>query len=357
MTLILDIPTEWLVIVFVVAAIFVWVAGTRLALVGDEIAERFDLTREFVGLFFLATVTELPEIVTTITAALVGNAHLVLGNMFGGITMQTAILAIADIFVVRYALTSWPRKPTHALLAVMLIALLSTLLCTTFLGDVEVAFGIGIGAILLFAGFPLVILLQRTFDQKDSWAPVDLPDEEERALILRSKLRVSAASSSRKLILHAAAYSALIVAAGTTLALTADLLAERTTLGASFIGVTLLAAATSLPELSTTLAAARIGAYTMAISNILGSNLIMLALILPADIAYRDGPILNQATAGAQLSISAGILVTAIYAAGILIRRTPRYLGAGLDSWLVLVVYGASIAALYQLSGQTGVAP
>ena len=329
--------------------IVVWLAGTRLALVGDEIAERFDLTREFVGLIFLATVTELPEIVTTVTAARVGNAELVLGNMFGGITMQTAILAVADIFVVRYALTSWPRKPTHALLAVLLIALLSMLLCTTFLGDIEVFFGIGLGAMLLSAGFPLVILLQRNFDQKESWAPVDLPNEKARAQTLRSKFRRKAPSTSGRLILRAVAYSILIVAAGTSLALAADLLAQRTTLGASFIGVTLLAAATSLPELSTTLAAARIGAYTMAISNILGSNLIMLALILPADIAYREGPILNEATAGAQLSVTAGILVTAIYAAGILIRRTPRYLGAGLDSWLVLGVYAASILALYHL--------
>ena len=350
MTQISELPTEALVFAFLIAAVFVWLAGTRLALVGDEIAERFDLTREFVGLIFLATVTELPEIVTTITAAQVGNAQLVLGNMFGGITMQTAILAVVDIFAVRYALTSWPRKPTHALLAVMLIALLSMLLCTTFLGDIEVLFSIGLGAVLLSAGFPLVILLQRTFDQKESWSPVDLPDEEARMKTLRSRFRARETSTTRRLIVQASIYSVLIVAAGTTLALTADLLAERTALGASFIGVTLLAAATSLPELSTTLAAARIGAYTMAISNILGSNLIMLALILPADIAYRDGPILNETTAGAQLSISAGILVTAIYAAGILIRRTPRFLGAGLDSWLVLGVYGASILALYHLA-------
>jgi cation:H+ antiporter len=49
-------------------------------------------------LVFLATVTELPEIVTTLTAAIAGNARFVLGNMFGGIAMQTAILAVVDLF-------------------------------------------------------------------------------------------------------------------------------------------------------------------------------------------------------------------------------------------------------------------
>ncbi|MCB4457903.1 hypothetical protein [Leisingera sp. McT4-56] len=114
-------PVYGLAAVFAAAALVVWFAGTRLAMAGDEFSERYNLAKEFVGLLFLATVTELPEIVTTATAAQVGNAQLVLGNMFGGITMQTAILAVAGIFAVRYALTSWPRKPNHALLVLLLV--------------------------------------------------------------------------------------------------------------------------------------------------------------------------------------------------------------------------------------------
>ncbi len=114
--------------------------------------------------------------------------------------------------------------------------------------------------------------------------------------------------------------------------------------------MTLLAPATSMPELSTTLAAARIGAYTMAIANIFGSNLILLALILPADIAYGPGAILNEAGVAVQFSLATGIMVTAIYVAGILIRRTPSVLGAGLDSWLVMVTYMGSLAGLWFLA-------
>lgn len=334
---------------FALAAAFVWVAGTQLAYHGDEIAERYGLGKEFVGLIFLATVTELPEVVTTLTAATAGNADLVLGNMFGGISMQTAILAVADIFVVRHALTSWPRKPNHALLAVLLIILLGALLAVTLSGDLDTGLGFGLGAFLLSAGFPLVIVLQRNFDRKGSWAPVDLPDEEDRVSTIRAELRTSEERSTRVLVLRSALFSVVILLAGVTLVLAADELGRRTMLGSSFIGVTALAAATSLPELSTTLAAARIGAYTMAISNIVGSNLIMLALVLPADAAYRGGLILNEASVGAQMSVATGITVTAIYAAGILIRRTPSFLGAGLDSWLVLSVYLGSLNILYHL--------
>ncbi len=332
---------------FAVAAILVWVAGTRLAQYGDAIAERLNLAREFIGLIFLASVTELPEIVTTFTAGQVDNAGLVLGNMFGGITMQTAILAVADFFAVRHALTSWPRKPTHALVAVMLIVLLSALLAVTFIGDRAIVSHVGIGAICLSLGFPLVIALQRGFDQKSSWAPVDLPDEDRSEKALVTSQADFSSQRTAVLIGRAALYSLLILGAGAALALSADALAGQTSLGSSFIGVSLLAAATSLPELSTTLAAARIGAYTMAIANIFGSNLIMLALILPADMAYENGPILSQADASAQFSIATGIMVTAIYVAGILIRRTPSLMGAGLDSWLVMAVYLVSLAGLY----------
>lgn len=81
---------------FVFSAVFVWLAGTRLAIYGDELSDRLNLSHEFIGLIFLATVTELPEIVRTVTAALGGNASLVLGNLFGVITVDIYIVAVID---------------------------------------------------------------------------------------------------------------------------------------------------------------------------------------------------------------------------------------------------------------------
>ncbi len=335
--------------IFAIAATSVWFAGTRLAIYGDELSERLNISRVFIGLIFLATVTELPEIITTITAARMGNAALVLGNMFGGITMQTAILAVADFFVVRNALTSWPRKPTHALLAVLLIVLLAMLLVITFLGDVSLALNVGLGAILLSGAYPVVIAMLRKFDQKESWAPIDLPDESQQEVGFLSRDNHLDKTSTRSLLLFSALTASTILIAGVGLAMTADSIAEKTSLGSSFIGISLLAAATSLPELSTTFAAARMGAYTMALANIFGSNLIMLALILPADLAYRGGPILAEAEPSAQFSIATGIAVTAIYVVGLLIRKTPSLLGAGLDSWLVMLVYMGMLFSLFYL--------
>ena len=51
------------------------------------------------GFIFLALATQLPEIVTNTTGALHRNGELVLNPMFGGMTRQTAVLVIADIYV------------------------------------------------------------------------------------------------------------------------------------------------------------------------------------------------------------------------------------------------------------------
>ena len=335
-----------LLAIFVACTGCIWIAGTRLTLYGDELSHRFNLSREFIGLIFLAFITELPEIVTTVTAARAGNPSLVLGNMFGGITMQTAILAVADLFIVRHALTSWPRKPNHALLGTLLIFLLAMLLAVTFAGDFAFILNVGLAAVCLSGLYPLVITMLRRYDEKQSWAPIDLPDRDiSHASTTAPKQRLGQLRLSN-LLLRGFGASTTILVAGVLLALVADAISDRTALGTSFIGIFLLATATSLPEISTTLAAARIGAYTMALSNIFGSNLIMIALILPADLAYSEGPILSQANSQAQFSLAIGIVVTAIYVAGLLIRRTPCVLGAGIDSWLVIGAYLGMIAVL-----------
>ncbi len=57
-------------LVFGAAAAGVWIAGTRLSIYADEISDRRRIGKALMGLIFLAGATSLPEIVTTITAAL-----------------------------------------------------------------------------------------------------------------------------------------------------------------------------------------------------------------------------------------------------------------------------------------------
>ena len=337
------------VALFLIAALGVWFAGGRLAHYADAIAARKKISHAFMGLVFVAAVTSLPEMVTTIYGAFAGYAELILGNMFGGITMQTAILAVADLSFAGMALTAYPRGPASALEATMLIALLALLLGLHAVGEFMLPIGVGLGTLLLGLGYVGIVMVLREYDKNEVWLPVgccsdlDAPNCEEAPKPLD---HVAFPVLVRCFVLLATA----ILVCGLALTASAAAIAEQTGISSSFIGVTLLAAATSLPEVSTTIAAVRIGAYSMAISNIFGSNLLMVALVLPADLVYIGAPILgaiDQATAFALIS---GVLVTSIYLAGLLIRSPKTILGMGRDSALVLVVYAMTLAVFYHFS-------
>ncbi len=334
-------------LLFGIFAVVIWMTGTRLSYLVDALAEQTKIARALMGLGVLAIITELPEMVTTITASLAGNAELALNNMFGGISMQTAILAVADMFVLQAALTSFPRKPTPVIEGLFIILMLAGLLIVSMTGDVELIGGVGVASILLAGLYLLSIFIIQRFVTRDVWNPVDLPNPEVEEGAGRDNRYDKLPFHSFGLAIALAAGIILVV--GVLLTHTADVLAEQTGLGSSFIGVTLLAATTSLPELSTSIAAVRIRSYTMAISNILGSNLIMVFLILPADIFYSEGPILDRIDASAAFALGTGIVVSAIYCLGLLIRHHRKMFRMGLDSILVLLVYLASLVVFYHL--------
>lgn len=329
---------------FALAATGVWFSGARLTYLVDALADRLKLAKSLMGLLVLSLATSLPEVATTLSAAAQQARELVLNNLFGGIALQTAILATAD-FWVRGAITNYPRKANHALEATLLVTLLAFALIILGL-DEPLALGhLGLGSVSIGLAYAGAIWLLRRYDGASDWVPVDLPDPQDVAT--PTLLRPDAAKSTRVLVVQAALACLAILFLGVTLVVTSEAIALQSGLGASFIGVTLLAAATSLPELTTSITAVRMGAYTMAISNIFGSNLIMLVLVLPADILFFEGPILRDAGLTVTLAISFGILVTAIYLVGLIIRRKPKVGALGLDSVMVLAVFAGSLVAYY----------
>ena len=342
----MEIPVTTLIqslMVFALCAGVVWFSGARLAYLADALADRYKLAKSLVGLLMLSLATSLPEVATTLSAAVSQVQDLVLNNLFGGIALQTAILGVAD-FWARGAITSYPRKANHALEATLLVLLLAITLIIINLGETIVVFQVGLGSIVVALAYISTIWILRRYDSSSDWVPVDLPDTEERPLFTKAD---DGKARNQSLIIQAIAACFAILVFGLLLVVFAERIAAQSGLGASFIGVTLLAAATSLPELTTSITAARMGAYTMAISNIFGSNLIMLVLVFPADVLYRGGPILQGTSQTVSLALTFGIAVTAIYLVGLIVRRKPKLGMLGLDSVLVMLTFIGSLGAYY----------
>ncbi|HLC30590.1 MAG TPA: sodium:calcium antiporter, partial [Dehalococcoidia bacterium] len=110
-------------------------------------------------------------------------------------------------------------------------------------------------------------------------------------------------------------------------------------LGTTFVGSLFLAAATSMPELVVVLAAMRLGAYDMAVSNMVGSNLFNMGVIVFADdLFYVKGPVLSHVSETHVFSALAAAMMTCMLMVG-LIFRTHRWsrAWASLDSVILII--------------------
>ncbi|MFN2624299.1 MAG: sodium:calcium antiporter, partial [Chthoniobacterales bacterium] len=87
-----------LLLIFVGAAAGVWIAGVYLSKTADVLSERLHLGAAVGGLILLALATNLPEIAITTSAALSHDLGIAIGNILGGIAIQTVVLVVLDIF-------------------------------------------------------------------------------------------------------------------------------------------------------------------------------------------------------------------------------------------------------------------
>jgi len=339
------------VLIFLAAGALIWFAGFRLAIYADAIAERKNLGRAFVGALLLGVATSLPEIATTVTAAGLGNASLAVSNLMGGVSAQIAVLAVVDLLLVRGALTFFAPRPILLMSGVLLVFQLALTLAAMSAGEFASLWGVGLWPVLLMATYVVSLYAMYRYEGESRWAPENIPDESYQGEFSESDLSAGAERASLgRLYLLFGASAAVVLIAGWGVSSASDALAEQTGMGSSFFGATLLALATSLPEISTTAGAVRVGAYTMAVANIFGTNSLEAGLLLLTDVVYRDGLILQSVDRSSQFVAAVGILLTCIYLWGLLERRDRTILGMGLDSALVLIVWLASLFVLYRLS-------
>lgn len=337
-------------VIFTVAGGVIWFGGYRLSIYGDAIAERNNWGRAFVGALLLGIVTSLPEVATSVTAASLGSAPLAVNNLMGGIAMQIAVLAVVDFLFVKGALTFFSPKPVLLMCGVLLVFQLSLTLAAMAAGEFVSLWGVGLWPVVLMSAYVVSLYFMYRYEGRRRWVAADIPDQSYEEDGSHNKLGShDKQPSRRKLYALFAGSAALVLIGGYTASASGDALAQQTGLGGSFVGATLVALATSLPEVSTTIGAVRVGAYTMAIANIFGTNALESGLLLLCDVAYRDGLILETVDRSAQFAAAMGIVVTCVYLWGLLERRNKTVLGMGLDSALVLLFWTLGLGVLYLL--------
>jgi cation:H+ antiporter len=338
---------------FAAAAGAVGIAGTKIAAYADELAERFRLSRALLGLFLLAGITSLPDIATSLSAAYNGNAILAVNNMLGGIAFQVALLAIADTFTGERALTSVIPNPVVMLQGALVVCLLAFTAIGVIVGDVPLL-GAGIWTWGLLAASVYSFLKIGEAEGRYPWI-VNNPEDEALGREDRSGQDESEFPLRHDppalLIAKTAASALVILSAGYLLATVGDVIARQSGLGASFVGVTLMAFATALPEASTVFSSMYRGLYTMAISDILGSNIINVMLLFGIDAITPGGPVLSRVGDFSAIGALLGLAVTGLFLMGLAERTDRTILRMGVDSAAVLAVYAGGMVLLYHMKG------
>lgn len=341
-----------LLLVFGGAAACVWVAGVRLSNTTDVLSSRLGLGQALGGLLLLAIVTNLPEIAITASAALSKEIGLAVGNILGGIAIQTVVLVLIDVLGVRGSepLTYRAASLSLVLEGTLVVAVLAVAVMGSQLPSSLILWRVDPEGLLIVALWGAGIWLLSKARTGLPWHEEgDAPDgQEEPRGHSKAKKEQNATyrgiSTARTAVAFAVA-ALFTLAGGVLLEQSGEAIAKDVGMSGVVFGSTFLAAATALPEVSTGLASVRMGDYQLAVSDIFGGNAFLPVLFLIAS-ALSGMAVLPQAHGTDIYLTGLGILLTAVYICGLIFRPRRRVLGMGVDSLVVLILYLTGVAGL-----------
>lgn len=306
-------------IIFLLAGFVVLIYGAnKLVDGGSALAARLNVPNIVIGLTVVAFGTSAPELVVNLVSSLDNNSAIALGNVLGSNIFN--ILGIAGITAMLYPLavkkaTTWVEIPLTVMAAIVLL-----LMVNSYSGQNPAGYVItrAEGVILLFF-FVLFMIYTFMLAKKGEAEEVEIKNY----------------TLTKSVFLIVIGLTGLI-AGGRMLVSGAVGIAEMLGVSQRIIGLTIISIGTSLPELATSLIAARKNNVDMAIGNVVGSNIFNTFLVL--GISAMVNPI--QTTADSMLDLIVNIIASLLLFAFIFTGK-GRKIGRleGVTFTLLYIVY------------------
>lgn len=342
-----------LILIFAGAATGVWIAGVELSKTTDVLSERLHLGAAIGGLLLLAIATNLPEIAITVSAALAHHLGIAIGNILGGIALQTVVLVVLDVFGLgrKNSLSYVGSSLQLVLEGGLVIALLVVAVMGTQLPASATHLRLEPAALLITAlwivGLGLLNRARAGLPWHEKGNPPD-GQAEPRGTRRQTRERAAHASTGRAIAVFAVAALVTLVG-GFALERSGERIAAQIGMTGVLFGATVLAAATALPEVSSGIASVRMGDYQLAFSDIFGGNAFLPVLFLVASL-LSGRAVLPQAQKTDIYLTALGALLTAVYIYGLIFRPRRQALRMGIDSLAVLCLYVVGIVGLVFVS-------
>lgn len=229
------------------------------------IAEKFRIPPLIIGLTIVAMGTSAPEAAVSITATLKGTADITVGNIVGSNILNVlVILGLSAVITPLAVGKSTVRYELPFLIGITVLLLLLGLDGTVSLTD-------GLILLLFFALYLAYLFVMA----KKGMAEIE---ESDKHLKLWQALLATAVGL------------ALVIYGSDLTVDAASAIARMLGLSERFIGLTIVALGTSLPELVTSVTAARKGSVDIAIGNIVGSNVFNILFVVGLSSLVRPVP-------------------------------------------------------------------
>ncbi len=343
-----------LILIFLLGAGATWIAGVYLSRATDRIDIRFGLGEALGGMILLAIAGSLPEVAVTVSGALQGNLGLVAGNLIGGIAVQTCVLVICDACVEGdKPLSNLVGSLVPVVEGGVVIMVVSVVLMGSLLAPHTAILTMSPGSLMIvaiwFAGILIINRVRTSLNWKGE-APGSRPGRPHRRAAHATQPHPFEGTSIRTVLLIFGVCCVVTLAAGTALEMSGNALADRAGINGVVFGATVLALATALPEISTGIAAVKLGDHQLVMGDIFGGNAFQVCLFPLADL-IAGKPVLPAAGHANSWLGGLGVVLTAVYAIAVIVRPQRRYWRLGIDSITVLALFVIGIVGLLAVSG------
>jgi cation:H+ antiporter len=324
-----NLAVVWLLLL--ACLVVIGVAGVKLSRYGDIIAEKSGLSRGWIGLILLATVTSLPELVTGLSAVTVAKVpDIAVGDILGSCVFNLLIIVVLDFLYRKESVYTRARQGNilSAGYSVALIGFVGFNLLLYSSGTIPSIGHVGVYSPIILL---LYVLAMRSLYHYEQAQVSDYVED---------RVELYPDVSRKQAVRGYAVASIAVVAAGIWLPFIARDLATAMAWEQSFVGTLFVAAITSAPEVVVTLAALRMGAIDLAIGNLFGSNLFNIAILAIDDLAYLPGPLLADVSLVHVTSAFSAMMMSGLAIVGLVLRPASRVLRT--VSWislLLLVIY------------------
>jgi cation:H+ antiporter len=315
---------------FAICVLLSVLAGRKAAKYGDAISEKTGLGGVWVGVALLAVVTSIPELFTGISSVAIVDPpvpDLAIGDLFGSNTINLAIIAVLCIGHNNGPVLTAVAQGGHLRTAALGLLLAGFAAICVLVSDVN---DMGIGWLGLYTPIIIILylLMMRVIFNYEQAHPQE--EEEEKYEDI----------SARRVYVYFGLAAVVIIGAAIWLAFIGDEIAREMDWGHTFVGTILVAITTSLPELTVSVAALKIGSVNMAVGNMLGSNLCNMGIVGVVDLFYWEAPVLSTVSQTHALTGLFVVLMSGVVIAGLL-AKTRRRIPSRV-SW-----YAVALIALY----------